>query len=390
MPRLPLLWSWLHACLAIQSDLGHISLVINGEQVLENLVLSQDQKISRPSSLFGKLVLGKTQIDPNVWIQNRMHVTNLNVYSGVLTTSRMKMITFGEECGKAEGDVLAWTRSEWRLGGVATWRDVEGPLCEKEEQILFFDKNLPKMTDCRELCPKLQEEGRMPSIATEEKLEKVVSKMRENLIDILWAPVAKSSNSSQWIDIYSGEPIEDSAIWWPGFPDENPQAKCAILNDKVKNWECEVSGGRGGRFCACHFPKRPFLLLRGLCKDSHLDQLYLPRNERVQRTITYYGTVRSTAMFNGTFWQMKTAFFKTTAVSDAPDASFMLGKYNWTVKGDSAKCAKGNVYTKELKLTGCKEEQFTCDDGQCIAMEERCNQVSDNCKVLLFLFFFCL
>ena len=297
------------------------------------------------------------------------------------------MITFGEECGEAEGDVLAWTRSEWSLGGVATWRDVEGPLCEKEQQILFFDKNLPKMTDCRELCPKLQEEGRMPSIATEEKLEKVVSKMRENFIDILWAPLAKSPNGSQWIDIYSGEPIEDSAIWWPGFPDENPQAKCAILNDKVKNWECEVSGGRGGRFCACHFPKRPLLLLRGLCKDSHLDQLYLPRNERVQRTITYYGTVRSTAMFNGTFWQMNTALFKTTAVSDAPDALFMLGKYNWTVKGDSAKCAKGNVYTKELKLTGCKEEQFTCDDGQCVAMEERCNQVSDYCKVFLFCFF---
>ena len=89
-------------------------------------------------------------------------------------------------------------------------------------------------------------------------------------------------------------------------------------------------------------------------------------------------------MFNGTFWQMKTAFFNTTAVSDAPDASFMLGKYNWTVKGDSAKCAKDNVYTKELKLTGCKEEQFTCDDGQCVTMEERCNQVSDYCKVLLF------
>ena len=89
-------------------------------------------------------------------------------------------------------------------------------------------------------------------------------------------------------------------------------------------------------------------------------------------------------MFNGTFWQMKTAFFNTTAVSDAPDASFMLGKYNWTVKGDSAKCAKGNVYTKELKLTGCKKEEFTCDDGQCVAMEERCNQVSDYCTVYIF------
>ena len=33
--------------------------------------------------------------------------------------------------------------------------------------------------------------------------------------------------------------------------------------------------------------------------------------------------------------------------------------------------------TKELKLTGCKEGEFTCNDGQCIKMEERCNQVPD-------------
>ena len=32
-----------------------------------------------------------------------------------------------------------------------------------------------------------------------------------------------------------------------------------------------------------------------------------------------------------------------------------------------------------LKLTGCKEDEFTCDDGQCVKMEERCNQVPD-CK----------
>ena len=45
-----------------------------------------------------------------------------------------------------------------------------------------------------------------------------------------------------------------------------------------------------------------------------------------------------------------------------------------------------------LKLTGCKEEgEFTCDDGQCVKMEERCNQVPDcrdesdeeGCKVVI-------
>ena len=44
-----------------------------------------------------------------------------------------------------------------------------------------------------------------------------------------------------------------------------------------------------------------------------------------------------------------------------------------------------------LKLTGCKEDEFTCDDGQCMEMEERCNQLPNcrdksderNCQILL-------
>ena len=31
-----------------------------------------------------------------------------------------------------------------------------------------------------------------------------------------------------------------------------------------------------------------------------------------------------------------------------------------------------------LKLTGCIEGDFTCNDGQCIKMKARCNQVAQN------------
>ena len=36
-----------------------------------------------------------------------------------------------------------------------------------------------------------------------------------------------------------------------------------------------------------------------------------------------------------------------------------------------------------MKLTGCKEDEFTCDDGQCVKMERRCDQVTGkepNCR----------
>ena len=57
------------------------------------------------------------------------------------------------------------------------------------------------------------------------------------------------------------------------------------------------------------------------------------------------------------------------------------------------KCNESEIYNTQLKLTGCKEKgEFTCDDGQCIKMEERCNQITDcrdesdenNCQVIIF------
>ena len=35
----------------------------------------------------------------------------------------------------------------------------------------------------------------------------------------------------------------------------------------------------------------------------------------------------------------------------------------------------GQHYTTQLTLTGCKDGQFTCRDGQCVTMEQRCDQL---------------
>ena len=67
------------------------------------------------------------------------------------------------------------------------------------------------------------------------------------------------------------------------------------------------------------------------------------------------------------------------ARSEASEKSFLLGRHDWTVYNDTHACSKGKPYTTQLKLTGCTEEQYTCMDGQCIGMNERCNQVV-NCR----------
>ena len=53
-------------------------------------------------------------------------------------------------------------------------------------------------------------------------------------------------------------------------------------------------------------------------------------------------------------------------------------------------CNNGQPYNVSLKLTGCSETEFTCDDGQCIEFSGRCDQIlhcrdesdESNCLVL--------
>ena len=55
--------------------------------------------------------------------------------------------------------------------------------------------------------------------------------------------------------------------------------------------------------------------------------------------------------------------------SQATEDSFILGTHSWDIEGDEVGCGNEANYTTLLKLTGCKEGEFTCRDGQCVTME---------------------
>ena len=87
----------------------------------------------------------------------------------------------------------------------------------------------------------------------------------------------------------------------------------------------------------------------------------------------------------------KVAQSNVNATSKATHASYTLGRHNWTITGDYDCNADGEEYVTELKMSGCQDGQFTCYDGQCVSMDERCNQLpacrdkSDerNCQILV-------
>ena len=90
-------------------------------------------------------------------------------------------------------------------------------------------------------------------------------------------------------------------------------------------------------------------------------------------------------------WILTDAESNVTGVSRAPHNSYTLGRHNWTIRGDGRCSRDGREYTTELKMSGCQDGNFTCNDGQCVSMDQRCDQLPDcrdmsdeeNCKILV-------
>ena len=114
-----------------------------------------------------------------------------------------------------------------------------------------------------------------------------------------------------------------------------------------------------------------YLQLRGLCPDSNIDQFYIPRNKKRSGKVNLIGFKNTIIEYEGAelAWNLRVygASGNTTARSESPLASFVLGAHEWRIEEDNLVCSpKGEPYTRLLKLTGCREGEFTCSDGQCI------------------------
>ena len=138
------------------------------------------------------------------------------------------------------------------------------------------------------------------------------------------------------------------------------------------------------RYCAmCLFltsvENSTVVKLRGLCKSSKFDEQYQVAGTG-DAGLIYYGLRRSVIEYNYTMlaWQIRDILDPTiSATFKSPYATLAMGSNTWVVVND-AKCQTGEV-PLFLSLTSCLSNQFTCGDGICIEMKQRCNGVTD-CK----------
>ena len=402
--RLPKVFpdQWVKSCLALSLESGSIKLVVDGI-LIHNITSATLKKAANdsPTNMTGKLIMGAVKFSAG-WKSINFKATSINIFSSALSVKTMKEKTEhnAKNCYE-ESDYLNWEDMEWETKGeihVETVATEE--LCSKKSKMIMFPSQFVKMSDCMHHCQKLG--GRAPEVVNKDQWQELQGFMNLNFfgkkdsnlqaLGGLWMSVSDTKEEGIWRDFYTGEPITYTGPFTGRGPNGGKVENCAIQVSK-DNWVdsfCDIK--QFNNFCVCSHEKRPFLRLRGLCPDSAVDWLYIPKNNKVGQ-IQYVSSQGSFISYDKEkrVWSFNKTGFDTTGLSTSSKVSFLLGKHNWTIENDSYVCGLGKPYTKQLKLTSCSEEQFTCSSGQCVRMEDRCDQLAncmdqsdeENCQLLV-------
>ena len=384
--------TWTHVCLSLDSASGRLVLVVDGE-VLEESVQQEvlEDNGNRPVNL--SVVLGYNFATGSEYTG----ITSmLNIFSSSLSTSRMVAVTSagGVECG-APGDLLSWEEAEWQLISGARIELVEEEPCRRESDMTVYSADFQYQIQCMNHCPKIGS-GRSPPVRTQQEWERLragVHAITPDIKDLPWLWIGSKDETEEgvWTDHYDPKSMMETGWSWPWQKSGNDTIydetyNCmawwtSLPDDKCwTEWECRCRSSNNG--CPCQYQQQPILRLRGVCRQNSLDTLYTPKQlPDTPNQLLLLGQLHTSIQYNDSSsqWTLTDAESSVKAVSRASWVSYTLGKHTWTVTGDVFNCHEGQPYETLLKMSGCIEGEFTCDDGQCVTMQQRCNQIP-NCR----------
>ena len=406
---------WTRVCLSVDSVVKRVALVVDGQLLGEEEYKREED---RRSSANVNLVLG---FDPLNRHEYTGRVSNLNMFNRSLPEDMLiELTTAGKKDCEASGDFVSWEKAKWTLHSQAKLievdREWEGP-CRRESQVQVFT-GAGGHRDCMEHCQKIVN-GTSPPLNSKAEWQSLTKEVelittdRDNIGHLMWLSATEGDKDNKlerlghwpereqngnetsdleavetiWRDFYSGQRLDNwkKPYYKPksfstlAYKDNQGNTSNCMALYLYEPWErswYETKCNANDLSCPCSYPTQPLLRMLGLCSYSMIDNLLTPKQLYDSPDMVMLVGQKTTKIeYNDTnrLWLM-TGGPNLNGISRSGRVS-IIGKHNWTIFNDASECNEGQPYNTTLKLTGCREDEFTCDDGQCIKMERRGDQV---------------
>ncbi|ROT80481.1 CRE-MOD-1 protein [Penaeus vannamei] len=373
------LYTWMSVCLGLDFATNTFAGVIDRAATSGNLTEAErGRKRHVPGG--GTLVIAQEQDkEGGLFSIGQMFsgdMAQMRMFSRVLSEEEMLSYV---DCGETpEGDVLLASfedLDEWDiLGDVEVALVPDEVLCEKKKREFIVLPEQRTFSEAQKMCEKLSLPMALPE---SEEENNDLFKLAVNVESLCLS----SYSTNVWIGAQGNLETDE----WQNLEDG---AKLTYDNlDKRYTYITEASRciSQGGSFypgiwystfcsrfkpcTACENAPKSSIRIRGLCRDSRLDREIHVQGLKNQKPM-FQGTFYANVFWDNSTWVMTSrrypdirARMKIAFIDDYP-----VGLQRWEVDGDV--CPDTEM---DLMMTVCGAGSFTCNDGTCVKISQRCD-----------------
>lgn len=391
--------SWNHFCWSYSSMTGENKFYHNGHIIGNQGVFKNDEHLDIPTiegdqgyedSAF---IIGQEQdavrgrFEPSQIFNGEL--TELNVWNKTLEEPQIKSMARCESFPK--GNIIAWIDSNFNIkNAIRSRQDNLDFLCHNEKQFVMFAEDLT-LSNAELLCnahggriatPDSKEEnGRIMEIINNHK-KSCLNRTNLNPIQMgraVW--LGLKHTNKRWYNVnYNGtiSTLKYNTSWdklrvREGRADY-PNGGCAFVQGDGSWGFRDTATCTKLKLCTiCSFDATPVFTLKGLChKDFAFDYNYYMAINSSHQITHYDGHQTSNLTRHGSKWAAEREGVKV----ERHFTTHPLGRSMWNLYDNRTGVIEPQ--RRRLTLSVCElGKQFTCDSGQCVSRQSRCDSVVD-------------
>lgn len=291
------------------------------------------------------------------------NVTDFNLWNRTLTSEELMALS---KCrGVQEGNVVGWSRAEWKVNKVLEYDVALQDLCYRAPPLTFQVFKAMVFKEGSYLCRALGGVMRTPSTLKEVETTFLMTQESRPDCPLLWAGVTDRDEEGQWAYDHN-EIVPDNLPWAFDEPNGVRYENCGgmdvdgLIDDGCTSKRCVL----------CNVADEVSFTLRGSCEEFVHNTNYMMKTEKDKRVFIGYGDYL--IYHNGSRWLWMNNITNVFVAEMVPARyDYPVGRQQWLLHRPV--CDEKPGVVRPFLLTVCQEGQFTCDDGTCVDLTQRCN-----------------